>query len=342
MSERHAILLDTMRAAGSVGDRARVAALEQLQGGWSRHSYVATVEDPEQRGAREVVVRVHPKGSLLDTSLEQEFRIYRRLEPEPLPTPGVHGYEPADETPFGGPFFVMDRLPGASVNVWRRRDRERLQSDWDGPRGLATDLVTYLAAIHAVPAASVSAFVAPRSFRENVLHWRGVWEEARLVRDPIVEETYAWVLDRDPGPVEPRLVHSDYRIGNCLVADERISGVLDWELSFVGDARFDLGYMALDYSGGKFVTPGSPLLNAVAERDWFYERYSELTGLPVDREVVKTFAAVGGLMLFAILCTGVHVYATEQTRDIRMAWGRFTLPGLRQDFARLMGWTDWR
>ena len=96
--------------------------------------------------------------------------------------------------------------------------------------------------------------------------------------------------------------------------------------------------MSLEYHAGKFTAPGSDLLNAVAEHSWFHERYAALSGRPVDPEVVRTFTAVGALMLFAIMTTGVRVYSEGQTTDIRMAWGRFPLPGLRQDLARLMGW----
>jgi hypothetical protein len=45
-------------------------------------------------------------------------------------------------------------------------------------------------------------------------------------------------------------------------------------------------------------------------------------------------------MLIAILHTGVHVYATGQTTDIRMAWSRFAIPGLRQELMDLMRWRD--
>jgi hypothetical protein len=34
----------------------------------------------------------------------------------------------------------------------------------------------------------------------------------------------------------------------------------------------------------------------------------------------------------------VRVYTSGRSDDIRMAWTRFALPGLRQDLARLMGW----
>jgi aminoglycoside phosphotransferase (APT) family kinase protein len=169
-------------------------------------------------------------------------------------------------------------------------------------------------------------------------HWQGVYEEHKLVNDPVVNEAYDWVRSRRPEPVAPSLVHGDYRIGNCLTDGGHVSAILDWELSHVGDPRFDLGYMSLEYHAGKFTSPGSPLLNAVADADWFYARYAELSGRPVDVDVVNTFTALGGLMLFAIMTTGLRVYSRGETTDIRMAWTRFVLPGVRQDLSRLMGW----
>jgi aminoglycoside phosphotransferase (APT) family kinase protein len=244
----------------------------------------------------------------------------------------------ADDTPFGGPFFVMDRVGGRSPNVWRPKDRATLAADWEGPRHVAEDLADALAGIHALPAEQVRGTVTERDFAATLDHWHAIQEANRLVVDPVVEEAYAWARGREPDPIAPCLVHGDYRIGNCLIDGGRISGVLDWELSFLGDPRFDLGYMALDYHAGKFAKPGSTLLNAVAEHDWFYARYTERSGVPVDREVVRTFSVVGALMLIAILTTGVRVYTTGKSDDIRMAWTRFALPGLRQDLARLMDW----
>lgn len=331
--------LELMRSVGSVGTRATVLGLSQLEGGWSRHTYELTISDPEASGsAGEYIVRVRPGDSVVDSDIGQEFRTYELLVDEPIPTPSVDGFEAADDTPFGGPFFVMGRLPGHSVNVWRERDRNELAENWEDSRSLAEDLVAHMATIHSMRPERLGDAVVSRTFRETVEHWRGIYEEIRLVRDPVVEEAYAWVLDNEPPPVAPRLVHGDYRIGNCLLDRGRITGVLDWELSFVGDHRFDLGYMSLEYQAGRFVSPGSPLLNAVADRDWFEQRYAELTGEIVDRSVVDVFAALGALMLFSIMGTGVRLYADGKTSDIRTAWGRYVFPGLRRDLVGLMGW----
>src|SRR5262249_2939226 len=182
-------------------------ALTQLEGGWSRHTYAFTVADPDQPGPREYIARVRPADSVLDTDLGQEFALYEAIADEPIPSPAVHGYEPADGTPFGGPFFLMDRLPGDTVNVWRPRDRDQLTANWEGSRSLAASFVDTMAAIHAVDPAKLAGAAVARDFRQTVAHWRGIYEEVHLVEDPVVEEAYAWVLDNEPAPVAPHLVH---------------------------------------------------------------------------------------------------------------------------------------
>lgn len=335
-----AAALELLRSVDAAGTRASVVGLTQMEGGWSRHTYAIDVDDPDREGLARYIGRVRPEDSVLDTDLGQEFEIYRVLEGEPVPAPRVYGYEPSADTPFGGPYFLMERLSGEGLNVWRRPDRELLEADWAAGRGIAEDFVDGMAAIHAVAPEKLAGVVAPRDFRGTVGRWREIYEDVRLVPDPIVEEAYAWLLDNEPDPVEPRLVHGDYRIGNCLVDDGRMTGVLDWELAYIGDPRFDLGYMALPYSAGRFISEDtrSPLTGAVAERDWLERRYEVATGDPVDRAVVDLYAALGALMLFSIMGTGLSLYATGKSTDIRAAWSRFVFPGLRADLAALMGW----
>lgn len=335
---RAAATLELLRGVDAAGARAEVVGLTQLEGGWSRHTYAIDVADPEREGIARYIGRVRPDDSVLDTDLGQEFEIYRILAGEPVPAPRVYGYEPSEDTPFGGPYFLMERLLGEGPNVWRRPDRELLEADWGAGRGIAADFVDGMAAIHQVDPAKLAGVVVERDFRATVGRWRGIYEEVRLVADPVVEEAYAWVLDNDPGPVEPRLVHGDYRIGNCLVDGGRMTGVLDWELAYIGDPRFDLGYMSLPYSAGRFVGAGSPLLGAVAERAWLDHRYEAITGAPIDRAVVNVYAAIGALMLFSIMGTGLALYAAGESTDIRAAWSRFVFPGLRADLAELMRW----
>ena len=330
-------VLDVMRRAGSVSERAQLSDLVALSGGFSRRMYRADVIDLAGENF-DVVVCVRGADSLLESSLEQEYGIYEALVDVPIVTPRVHGKCADSDNPLGGAFFVMDRLAGEAPNVWRASDRERLEENWRGSRGLATDMVSMLAAIHGSDVSSLGDFVKRLTFEQVVTSWKKSYEEVHLARDPIIDEAYEWVLDRIPEPVEDCLVHGDFRIGNCLVDQGRVSGVLDWELAYLGDPRFDLGYLALAYSAGKLFKSGSPLMGSFAERGWFWQNYTALSGSPVDPDVIATFSVLSALMLVTNLSSGVHAFARRGVKDLRLLWGRLPIMSIRQDLTHLMGW----
>ena len=332
-----ATVLDVMQRAGSVSATATVGNLVAIASGFSRQMFRADVADP-QGADFGVVVCVRGADSLLSSSLEQEYGIYELLGDVDVATPRVHGKCTDPTNPLGGVFFVMDRLAGEAPNVWRVSERDRLEENWRTSRGVATDMVSMLAAIHQTDVAPFAGFVKKLSFEQVVASWKKSYEEVRFVRDPVVDEAYRWVLERTPDPVGEHLVHGDYRIGNCLVEEGRVTGVLDWELAYLGDPRFDLGYLALVYSAGKLFKSGSLLMGAFAERQWFWDRYAALTGTAVDPEAVLTFSVLSALMLVANLSSGVHTFARRGANDLRMLWSRLPIMSIREDLIHMMGW----
>ena len=95
------------------------------------------------------------------------------------------------------------------------------------------------------------------------------------VQDEITKTTPPPPPSEVPPPPPPTetvtgLVHGDYRIGNMLIDGGRVSAILDWELAYMGDVRFDLGYIATDYMAGKHLGTKTDLLGGVAEREWFF------------------------------------------------------------------------
>jgi aminoglycoside phosphotransferase (APT) family kinase protein len=326
-----------LREAGELEAGDVVRSVEQLPGGWSRHSYVAMAA-PASGGERRYIVRVKPGGAPLETDLGLEYRVYAALAGEPLPTPRVHALVEDDDAPFGGPFIVMEHVDGTAPDMYSRDDQAALARDWEGPRAIAGDMVENLARIHALPSDRLPPDVPQLDFRDVVERWREVYEDKRLVRDPVIEEAFDWVADRAPGEPWPGLVHGDYRIGNTLIASGRVRAILDWELVYRGDVRFDLGYLAMPRAAGKHLRARSPLMGTFADQGWFLDRYAELTRRVVDREALRTFQMLGIMMLLATQLTAVWMYARGRTTDFRMAWSRFSFAGLRQDMTGLMQW----
>lgn len=334
--ERAEAVTAVLRSAGEIETSARITRVAQISGGWSRASYVAAAEG--DAGVREYIVRAKPPGGLLDTDLVAEFRIYEALRDTGVPIPRAYGLDPDDATPFAGPFFVMERMAGRAPNVFRARDRQALREDWEGSRQIAVDLLENLTRIHAVPTAELERWLPRWSFHDVVAHWRKIYEDVRLVRDPVLEETFAWLEERAPGDEHEGLVHADYRPGNMLIDDGRVNAILDWELSYCGDVRFDLGYLALARVCGRHLEPVDELMGGVADRDWFLAEYERRTGRPVEPGTITTFSVLAAVMLTVIMLTGVRAYADGRTRDIRMAWNHYSLAGLRAQAVELMEW----
>jgi aminoglycoside phosphotransferase (APT) family kinase protein len=338
LTERSALITRLLREAGEIEAPDAVVQCDQREGGWSRFSHIARVDGSASGRNRRYVVRVKAPYGLFDTDLAVEYELFRALEPLDLPTPRAFGLHSDPENPFGGELFVMDFLPGRSPNVWRSRDHEALRADWEGARGVAADLVAYTARIHSIAGERMPARLPRSSFAGRVQDAREMYEEAELHRDPVLEEAFAWLGEQAPAPVREGLVHGDLRIGNTLIETGRVSAILDWELASIGDVRFDLGYIATEYMGGKHLRPKTDLLGAVAEREWFFAEYERLSAGALDRDAVEAFSVLGLVALMAMTYKGVRRYLDGQNTDFRRAWARFGLPGMREELTTLMRW----
>jgi aminoglycoside phosphotransferase (APT) family kinase protein len=337
--DRARALTAVLRYVGELGPDEWVTEVSQLSGGWSRHSFIAHAEGGGGE-PRRFIVRVEAPGGVLETDIAAEYALYHALDGEAdIATPAVYYFDDSADNAFGNRFMVMDHMPGTAANAFRRPDRDWLEADWNGSRGIAVDMVENLARLHSFPVERLPAGAVPElSYLDVVDRWQKVYEDKHLVRDPVTEEAFVWLRARVPSDDQRGVVHGDYRIGNALVDDGHVTALLDWELAYVGDVRFDLGYLSLERLGGKHLRPVTPLLNAFADEDWFFDEYARLTGRAVDREVVRTFSVLAIMMLLSTHYMGIWMYAHGRSQDFRLAWNRFGVIGLRQDLTRLMQW----
>jgi aminoglycoside phosphotransferase (APT) family kinase protein len=216
---------------------------------------------------RLVVRRTAPAGVLAWTDREQEYAVLRALADHGLPVPAVLAVG-VDERPF----LVMERLPGAPPG--RLTEGER--------RTLGRELGTLLARLHALDPRELgvaSDGSAAEATLRQVRQYEGLYRSARPGPVPLLGALLAWAEQNVPREDRPQVVlWGDPGAHNLLVADGRITALLDWELTHVGDPMDDLG--AAVWSCLRSFDPDDVVVG-----------YEDVAG-PVDRGRLSYFVAL--------------------------------------------------
>lgn len=129
-------------------------------------------------------------------------------------------------------------------------------------------------------------------------------------------------------PVAPRvsLIHGDYRLGNFLEVDGRITSILDWELVHPGDPHEDLGWAFLPQFTG-----GSGLVCRLVEQSEFIAQYEREVGFKVNPQSLHFYRVFSLVKLALTHLAAVRCFEDGQFNDLRMpAMGTQVAPVLRQ------------
>ncbi|HEY9372222.1 phosphotransferase family protein [Streptomyces sp.] len=280
-----------------------------VEGGRSNLTYVVT------DGAGQWVVRRPPLGHVLATAhdMKREHRVISALHPTAVPVP-----EPVllceDESVLGSPFYVMEFVAGTPY-----RSAEQLAPL--GPertRAAVLALVDTLVDLHAVDPAAVGLgdFGRPDGFLDRQLRRWGKQLDASRNRELSgIDELHAALGRALPVSPAPTVVHGDYRLDNVLIGEgDRITAVLDWEMSTLGDPLTDLGLLVM-YSA-KLELPDSPVSTTAAaaghpEPAELIERYAARSGR--DTSALSWYTAFAWFKL-AVILEGIHYrYTLGQT-----------------------------
>lgn len=346
-----------------------ISDLHEHVEGWSRDTVSFTArwnEEGEQR-ERRLVVRAESDAQIEGDSaaegndVETEFRTMAVAEDTSVPVPETYWYE-GDRSVLGGRFFVVGHLPGDAPMVWDREQRQDLYRAWDEREAnegdgkadgrakggsendggsLPSQFVDAAAGIHTLDAEDVPALAdcPPDAVVERELdRWVGRYRASTVRPEPAVEECIRWFRANPPEIPETTLVHGDFRIGNILVNEGELTGVLDWELARIGDPLYDLGYASTYYFAGKLIEPieRPELACSLLDREWFYDEYERRSGRRVDRERVRYWRAFSAFVMMTIGLAGVHRFRTGETDDVRAAWFQYIVPGLVEDMLAIV------
>lgn len=159
-----------------------------------------------------------------------------------------------------GSGYVMRAIPGSP-------DPNAFLAEAD-PAAAIHDIARELVAVHrtdctGIPVPVMDTAAALGELRSRFLAYGG--------DRPILALALKWLEANLPPPVTPRLVHGDFRLGNLMFEQGRVTGVLDWELAHLGDWHEDLAFGCMTV--WRFSRPDRPGygLTSIAELAAAYE-----------------------------------------------------------------------
>ena len=255
------------------------------------------------------------------------------------------------ESVIGDIFYVMERIEG---DVLELAEPERFQTS-EQRRRIGAETVDTLSKIHSIDVDRVGLSSFGDEETDYLTHQveqltaQLEWAQERTAESrelSVCFEVADWLADNVPESENHTLVHGDYKLDNIMFASgtpARIAGVLDWEMSTLGDPLADLGWLLSYWTEERDPSPVTddieeeysdhdyfPMLNVYAEeyskfmrhedyhsREELVERYEKQTGFKYTND--RFYRALGVFKL-AALCEGFYRMFLEDAPNTKESY----------------------
>lgn len=296
--------------------------IKQFPGGHSNLTYLLSSTNERW------VLRRPPHGSTVKSAhdMSREFRILSALK-------NVFSYGPVpihfcdDHSVIGCDFYLMTYIEGLII---RRDYPSQLALSPDLIRQQLLNFFDVLSELHSVDLveAGLDTFGKPVGYVQRQIDgWCRRWGDAVTPDTVNCDRIIKWLQDNMPAESgRASVIHNDYKLDNVIFSAEdplKLIGVLDWEMSTVGDPLMDLG-CTLGY------------WTQLDDPDFFRESRtmpSDIEGAPTRAEIILRFQQQTGLSvdhfpfyfcfgLFRLAVIGQQIYYRYYhglTKDQRFA-----------------------
>ena len=305
-----------------LGSNVSELQVSQFPGGHSNLTYLLSSGDAKW------VLRRPPFGSKVKSAhdMSREYKILSALK-------SVYSYGPIpihfcnDHSVLGCDFYLMNYIEGLVI---RREYPTNLNLTPEQIHQQLLNFFDVLGDLHSVNLneAGLDTFGKPVGYvRRQVEGWTRRWEDAVTPDTVNCDITIKWLHDNMPAESGlASVIHNDYKLDNVIFdANDplQVIGVLDWEMSTVGDPLMDLGCTL-----GYWVQTTDP--------EFFRDARtmpSDIEGAPLRVEIIKRFQDRTGLSvehfpfyfcfgLFRLCVIGQQIYYRYyhgHTKDERFA-----------------------
>ncbi|ODR04724.1 acyl-CoA dehydrogenase [Mycolicibacillus koreensis] len=289
-----------------------VSNLRALSGGASRSTWAFDADGPD--GQRALILRCGA-GDDLHASMELEAAVQTAAGAAGAPVPRILA---ADDSPstLGDPYLICEAVPGETIvrRIFRQLDAAPHGNGRTGRQRLLTQCAEALAAIHRADTAALGT-EAP----DQLALWRAECDAVTPTDEATApfEWAFRWLAAHRPPDGPPRLVHGDFRMGNLIVDEDRLTAVLDWELVHLGQPMDDLAWFCI--RAWRFGAPAEQSAGGLGGIDEFLGAYEGAGGAPVDRAAFHWWLVLATLRWGIICRYQAHRHLSGRARSVELA-----------------------
>ena len=260
---------------GNVKNAGKIKSIEQFKGGQSNPTYKIITE------SKSLVLRRKPPGKLLPSAhaVDREYKVITALYETDVPVPKTYGLC-EDNDVAGTEFFLMDFLDGdlfwdPMIPSLDNKDRAEIYKNKNKT----------LAKLHSIDYKKIGLedYGKPGNYvARQVSRWSKQYRASETDNIEAMNNLIEWLPQNIPDDDETSIVHGDYRLDNMILKNNKVMGILDWELSTLGHPIADFSYHCLSWR--------------TQEAFWDHAKLKEL-GVPSEKEYMEMYCENTGIDL---------------------------------------------
>jgi len=220
--------------------KTEIKSISQLNGGASKYTWeiTASFEGGLLEGTSSLILRSQSDTPLLPSiGIECEFRLLKILKSKKIKVPKpIHLDRCGLLT--GNPAFIMQKIIGSSKFIGTDSrlnilDRKRL----------TRDIGQQLGKLHKLKIPSDQLQLFKKGGEQSLIDRLYSQLDLLPYSLPVIEWALRWLEKNRPVEQNQSLCHGDFRNGNLLVHRKRLTGIIDWEFTHIGNPLEDIGWL---------------------------------------------------------------------------------------------------
>jgi aminoglycoside phosphotransferase (APT) family kinase protein len=311
------------------GQQTEITSFGRKSSGFSWITY-AFMARSSAEADRKLILRVGPPNGLFAPySVLPQVTALQSLAGTSVPVPALVS-SAQDGAEIGFPFFICTHVEGDVPAPWAAS-----KLDPDHKRAIARQFVEILASLHRIDA-STTPFASLQQSGERaelraIAGWRASLARPTARYYPLLDWGGRWLQENCPQPPRRTIVHGDYRIGNFIEDNGRITAILDWELTHLGDPHEDLAWAMMPTFNAR-----SRNLYGVLERAEVIDLYQRASGIPVSEKSLAFYEAYALYQAAAIQMCAVRAFEVDRFNDMRLAVMASQMPSIVRALERAL------